>query len=245
MKIFHNHQDQSTRKAKQKKKPTKLGFYVVGHYKWKWNGEKVGLILWKLSSIWMKILNGTACNFNWSQILKSNSNTLNIVQILKLNWTKYFFHVNLLGLMFSLKFQLNSICLNWILLIIWLNSTKLWTFNYEKTYVNLPFISNRWVRKKREIVWLGIPYEMFIIFVKFIIILLNSILVSSVLFFEKFLQLGDKKKRLINLTKGFLRLLKTNSSYLDQKNFEVTRFRQCVLVGCRTRQDSKKDLVVH
>jgi hypothetical protein len=52
---------------------------------------------------------------------------------------------------------------------------------------------------------------MFITFVKLIIILLNSIFVSSVLFFGKCLQLGDKKKGLANPTKGFLKLLKTNS----------------------------------
>jgi hypothetical protein len=43
-----------------------------------------------------------------------------------------------------------------------------------------------------------------------------------------------KKKRLENPTKGFLRLKKNNSPYLDKKNLEVARFRHCVSEGCQS-----------
>jgi len=45
-----------------------LGLHIVLHYKWEWNDEKNVLILWKLISIWMKILNDIACNLNGIQI---------------------------------------------------------------------------------------------------------------------------------------------------------------------------------
>jgi hypothetical protein len=40
-------------------------------------------------------------------------------------------------------------------------------------------------------------------------------MIINVFFFDDFLQLGDKKKELVNPTNGFLRFLKTNSPYLD------------------------------
>ncbi len=52
------------------------------------------------------------------------------------------------------------------------------------------------------------------------------------LFFGEFSQPGEKKKRgLANPTKGFLRFFFFKSPYLDQNKLEVTRFKQCVLVG--------------
>jgi len=49
-------------------------------------------------------------------------------------------------------------------------------------------------------------------------------------YFGEFSQPGNKKKGLGNPTKGFLRFFK-KSPYLDEKNLEVARFRQCVHVG--------------
>jgi hypothetical protein len=40
-----------------------------------------------------------------------------------------------------------------------------------------------------------------------------------------------QKKGLANPTNGFLRFKKEHAPNLDQKNLEVARFRQCVLVG--------------
>jgi hypothetical protein len=47
------------------------------------NDEKNELILWKLSPIWMKLLNNIELNskFNWVQIPKLNSNTGIQIQI--------------------------------------------------------------------------------------------------------------------------------------------------------------------
>jgi len=56
-------------------------------------------------------------------------------------------------------------------------------------------------------------------------------MVVGVSFFGEFSQPGDKSKGLANPTKGFLRFEENNSPYLDQKNLEVARFRQCVPVG--------------
>jgi len=50
-------------------------------------------------------------------------------------------------------------------------------------------------------------------------------------FLAGFRNLATKKKGLANPTKGFLRFLKKHSPYLDQKNLEVARFRQCFPVG--------------
>ncbi len=63
--------------------------------------------LWKLGSIWMKMLNVISCNLNWNQ--------LNWIWI-QLNWTQYSFPLRSVTLMFSLKFQMNWIWLNWITL---------------------------------------------------------------------------------------------------------------------------------
>jgi hypothetical protein len=47
--------------------------------------EKNELILWKLSSIWMKILNDIACNLNLILIqFQLNSNTLNEISIVSI-----------------------------------------------------------------------------------------------------------------------------------------------------------------
>jgi hypothetical protein len=55
---------------------------------------------------------------------------------------------------------------------------------------------------------------------------------SSVSFFSaNFRNLRPKQKGLPSPTKVFLRFFKTNSPYLDKKNLEVARFRQCVSVG--------------
>jgi len=53
------------------------------------------------------------------------------------------------------------------------------------------------------------------------------------LFFGEFSQADDPKKKLLaNPTNGFLRFKKEHHApNLDQKNLEVARFRQCVLVG--------------
>jgi len=64
----------------------KLGLHAIKHYMWQSINKKKDFILWKLSSIQMKILNDIACNLN--------SNTLNGIQIwlhwnlfgIKLNW---------------------------------------------------------------------------------------------------------------------------------------------------------------
>jgi hypothetical protein len=45
------------------------------------------------------------------------------------------------------------------------------------------------------------------------------------------LQPGDKKKGLANPTKGFLNFKKKHLPYLDLKNLEVARIRQCVSAG--------------
>jgi hypothetical protein len=48
-------------------------------------GEKTKLILWKLSSIWMKILNDIACNLNLILIqFQLNSNTLDGISIISI-----------------------------------------------------------------------------------------------------------------------------------------------------------------
>ncbi len=46
----------------------KLGLHIVLHFKWEWNDEKNVLILWKLISIQMKILNDIACNLHWIEL---------------------------------------------------------------------------------------------------------------------------------------------------------------------------------
>ncbi len=56
-------------------------------------------------------------------------------------------------------------------------------------------------------------------------------LVSVFLIFSEFLQLGDKQKGLANPTKGFFGIFFKKSSYLEKKNLEIVRFRQCVPVG--------------
>jgi hypothetical protein len=62
---------------------------------------------------------------------------------------------------------------------------------------------------------------------------INYRVIASVFFFgANFRNLVTKKKKeLANPTKVFLRF-KKKSPYLDQKNLEVVRFRQCVHV-CR------------
>jgi len=65
---------------------SKLGLHAITHYMWQSTNKKNNIILWKLSSIQMKILSDIACNLN--------SNTLNGIQIwlrwnlcgIKLNW---------------------------------------------------------------------------------------------------------------------------------------------------------------
>jgi hypothetical protein len=54
-----------------------FGLYVIMHYQWLSTNGKNQLILWKLNSIWMKILNDIAYAIwiDW-----------NSIQILKLNW---------------------------------------------------------------------------------------------------------------------------------------------------------------
>jgi hypothetical protein len=50
-----------------------LELCTAAHYQWQWNDGNTELILWKLSYIWMKILNDITCNLNWIQIqLKGN-----------------------------------------------------------------------------------------------------------------------------------------------------------------------------
>jgi hypothetical protein len=54
----------------------------------------------------------------------------------------------------------------------------------------------------------------------------------SFFFWANFRNLATKNKRAGESKKGFLRFLKKNNSpYLDPKNLEVARFRQCVPVG--------------
>jgi hypothetical protein len=58
------------------------------YYWWQSIDGKNELILWKLSYIWMKILNDIACNDNWvkNKILKVNSNS---TKFKFLNWNLY------------------------------------------------------------------------------------------------------------------------------------------------------------
>jgi hypothetical protein len=60
-----------------------LRLHVAIHQQQQWNDEKNELILWKLSPIWMKLLNNIELNskFNWVQIPKLNSNTGIQIQI--------------------------------------------------------------------------------------------------------------------------------------------------------------------
>jgi hypothetical protein len=58
-----------------------LAFHVVVHYYWWIIDEKNELILWKLSVIWIKILNNIAYNLNWIRKFKFILNTLNGIQI--------------------------------------------------------------------------------------------------------------------------------------------------------------------
>jgi len=51
------------------------------------------------------------------------------------------------------------------------------------------------------------------------------------LFCGKFSPLGDQKKRLTNPMKGFFRIFKKSSPYLEKKKLEVARFKQCVPLG--------------
>ncbi len=50
-------------------------------------------------------------------------------------------------------------------------------------------------------------------------------------FFGRIFTTWRQRKGLVNPTKEFLRFKKKNSPYLDKKNLEVARFRQCVHVG--------------
>ncbi len=56
---------------------------------------------------------------------------------------------------------------------------------------------------------------------------------------------NQKKKRLENPTKGFMRLKKNNSPYLDKKTWKLPDLDIVFLKVARTRQDSKKDVLVH
>jgi len=72
---------------------------------------------------------------------------------------------------------------------------------------------------------------------------------QQVFFFGEFSQPGDKKKGggrgAGESNKGIFEIFLTNSPYLDQKNLEVARFRQCVPAGRQSGQDLKKDLLAH
>jgi hypothetical protein len=69
-----------------------------------------------------------------------------------------------------------------------------------------------------------------------------------IFFWAKFSQPGDQKKLGWRIQqRGFLRLLKTNSPYLDPKNKlkKSPDLDSVFLWVARTRQDSKKDLLLH
>ncbi len=50
-------------------------------------------------------------------------------------------------------------------------------------------------------------------------------------FCGEFLSHGDRKKGLMNPTKGFLRFFIKQLPYIDKTNLEVARFSQCVPVS--------------
>jgi hypothetical protein len=54
---------------------------------------------------------------------------------------------------------------------------------------------------------------------------------NRVFFRGEFLPPGDKTKGLANPTKGFLRIFKKHSPYLEEKKLEVARFSQCDPLG--------------
>jgi hypothetical protein len=66
------------------------------------NGWKDELILWKLSFIWVKILNDIACNLNWIEFEKINWTQLNAQKMYEWNW-----------IFVELNFKSNSIAQKW------------------------------------------------------------------------------------------------------------------------------------
>ncbi len=68
----------------------KLGLYLVTQYQWQRNDENDDefneLMMWKLSSIWMKILNDATQKCNWIQMqfdldwIQINSNSIDSIQ---------------------------------------------------------------------------------------------------------------------------------------------------------------------
>jgi hypothetical protein len=127
-----------------------LELCIVAHYQWIWNYEKNGLILWKLISIWLKILNNIACNLNWIE--------------LGFNWTKLKF---LNSIQIQLKKNKMQIGALWKIM-----KWHMWICLFISMSMN-------WWKEWSGQTWNVFIYNVFII-VKFMILLLNPIHVSPI-----------------------------------------------------------------